>query len=84
MWKKANISLSLETDKVNVEVISEEAGTIQELKADEGDTVEVGQVIAIVGEGGEAPAPSEEKAEEKAEAPEQKEQKQEPAEEAAC
>ena len=36
--------LELETDKVNVEVISEEAGVITELKAEEGDTVEVGQV----------------------------------------
>ncbi|MCM2604140.1 2-oxoglutarate dehydrogenase complex dihydrolipoyllysine-residue succinyltransferase [Rossellomorea marisflavi] len=79
--EKGEYIVELETDKVNVEVISEEAGTIQELKAEEGDTVEVGQVIAVVGEGGEAPAPSEEKAEEKAEAPEQKEQKQEPAKE---
>ncbi|WP_370295864.1 2-oxoglutarate dehydrogenase complex dihydrolipoyllysine-residue succinyltransferase [Rossellomorea marisflavi] len=78
--EKGEYIVELETDKVNVEVISEEAGTIQELKAEEGDTVEVGQVIAVVGEGGEAPAPSEEKAEEKAEAPEQKEQK-EPAKE---
>lgn len=76
--EKGEYIVELETDKVNVEVISEEAGTIQELKAEEGDTVEVGQVIAVVGE---APAPSEEKAEEKAEAPEQKEQKQEPAKE---
>ena len=45
--------LELETDKVNVEVISEEAGVITELKAEEGDTVEVGQVIAIVDENGE-------------------------------
>ncbi|MFU8689128.1 2-oxoglutarate dehydrogenase complex dihydrolipoyllysine-residue succinyltransferase [Rossellomorea sp. FS2] len=79
--EKGEYIVELETDKVNVEVISEEAGTIQELKAEEGDTVEVGQVIAVVGEGGEAPAPSKEKAEEKAEAPEQKEQKQEPAKE---
>lgn len=79
--EKGEYIVELETDKVNVEVISEEAGTIQELKAEEGDTVEVGQVIAVVGEGGEAQAPSEEKAEEKAEAPEQKEQKQEPAKE---
>ncbi|WP_462420845.1 2-oxoglutarate dehydrogenase complex dihydrolipoyllysine-residue succinyltransferase [Salinicoccus sp. Marseille-QA3877] len=55
--------LELETDKVNVEVISEEAGVITELKAEEGDTVEVGQVVAVVGEG-EA-APSEDKKEEK-------------------
>jgi len=50
--------VELETDKVNVEVISEEAGVIQELMAAEGDTVEVGQVIAIVGAGSGAPAQS--------------------------
>ncbi|MCG3088806.1 2-oxoglutarate dehydrogenase complex dihydrolipoyllysine-residue succinyltransferase [Sporosarcina cyprini] len=50
--------VELETDKVNVEVISEEAGVIQELLAAEGDTVEVGQVIAIVGAGSGAPAQS--------------------------
>ncbi|MEL3974257.1 2-oxoglutarate dehydrogenase complex dihydrolipoyllysine-residue succinyltransferase [Rossellomorea oryzaecorticis] len=74
--EKGEYIVELETDKVNVEVISEEAGTIQELKADEGDTVEVGQVIAIVGEGGEAPAPSEQKGEEK-EAPKQEEKAEE-------
>ena len=59
--EKGEYIVELETDKVNVEVISEEAGTIQELKADEGDTVEVGQVIAIVGAGGEANATSDAK-----------------------
>lgn len=55
--EKGEFIVELETDKVNVEVISEEAGVVQELKAEEGDTVEVGQVIAIVGEGsGEAAA----------------------------
>jgi 2-oxoglutarate dehydrogenase E2 component (dihydrolipoamide succinyltransferase) len=49
--EKGENILELETDKVNVEVISEESGTVTELKAEEGDTVEVGQVIAIVGEG---------------------------------
>ncbi|MCI2253942.1 2-oxoglutarate dehydrogenase complex dihydrolipoyllysine-residue succinyltransferase [Domibacillus sp. PGB-M46] len=46
--EKGEYIVELETDKVNVEVISEEAGTIKELQAAEGDTVEVGQVIAIV------------------------------------
>ncbi|MGD6849945.1 2-oxoglutarate dehydrogenase complex dihydrolipoyllysine-residue succinyltransferase [Rossellomorea aquimaris] len=73
--EKGEYIVELETDKVNVEVISEEAGTIQELKADEGDTVEVGQVIAIVGAGGEAPANSETK--EEAPAPKQEEKKEE-------
>ena len=34
-----------------MEVVSEDAGVIQEQLANEGDTVEVGQAIAIVGEG---------------------------------
>ncbi len=56
--EKGEYIVELETDKVNVEVISEEAGTLQELKAEEGDTVEVGQVIAIVSEGGSSAQPS--------------------------
>lgn len=54
--ERGEFIVELETDKVNVEIISEEAGTVQELLAEEGDTVEVGQVIAIVGEGTAAPA----------------------------
>lgn len=49
--EKGEAILELETDKVNVEVVSEEVGTLQELLAEEGDTVEVGQAIAVVGEG---------------------------------
>ncbi|NWK83709.1 dihydrolipoyllysine-residue succinyltransferase [Staphylococcus sp. GSSP0090] len=48
---KGEAIVELETDKVNVEVVSEEAGVLQELLANEGDTVEVGQAIAVVGEG---------------------------------
>ncbi|MGM7635080.1 2-oxoglutarate dehydrogenase complex dihydrolipoyllysine-residue succinyltransferase [Bacillus sp. Hm123] len=55
--EKGEFIVELETDKVNVEVISEEAGVITELKAEEGDTVEVGQVIAVVGASGSAAAP---------------------------
>ncbi|TMU86958.1 2-oxoglutarate dehydrogenase complex dihydrolipoyllysine-residue succinyltransferase [Bacillus sp. BHET2] len=77
--EKGEYIVELETDKVNVEVISEEAGTIQELKADEGDTVEVGQVIAIVGAGGEAPATPESKEETKEEAAPTQEVKEEKA-----
>ncbi|GIN88367.1 dihydrolipoyllysine-residue succinyltransferase component of 2-oxoglutarate dehydrogenase complex [Heyndrickxia sporothermodurans] len=66
--EKGEYIVELETDKVNVEVISEEAGVIQELKAEEGDTVQVGQVIAIVSEGGEAPVKEEKMEAPKAEA----------------
>ncbi|MFJ7936857.1 2-oxoglutarate dehydrogenase complex dihydrolipoyllysine-residue succinyltransferase [Sporosarcina sp. NPDC096371] len=56
MVEKGEFIVELETDKVNVEVISEEAGVVQEHLAAEGDTVQVGQVIAIVGSGSGAPA----------------------------
>ena len=50
---------SLETDKVSVEVPSPVAGTISEQLFKEGDTVEVGAVIARIGEAGAvAAAPS--------------------------
>ncbi|MGK6353700.1 2-oxoglutarate dehydrogenase complex dihydrolipoyllysine-residue succinyltransferase [Sphingomonas sp. DT-207] len=52
---------SLETDKVSVEVPSPVAGVMGEQLAKVGDTVEVGAVIATIGEGGAAaaaPAPA--------------------------
>ncbi|MCE4047861.1 2-oxoglutarate dehydrogenase complex dihydrolipoyllysine-residue succinyltransferase [Bacillus sp. Au-Bac7] len=48
--EKGDYIVELETDKVNVEIISEESGILQELKANEGDTVQVGETIAIVSE----------------------------------
>ena len=48
---KGEAILELETDKVNVEVVSEEAGVLSEQLAEEGDTVEVGQAVAIICEG---------------------------------
>ncbi|SHE64811.1 Biotin-requiring enzyme, partial [Ferrithrix thermotolerans DSM 19514] len=38
------------TDKVDSEVPSNEAGVVTEILVDEGDTVEVGAVLAIVGD----------------------------------
>lgn len=49
---------SLETDKVSVEVPSPVAGTIAELLANEGDTVEVGSIIARIGESGAVATPA--------------------------
>ncbi|WP_240375502.1 2-oxoglutarate dehydrogenase complex dihydrolipoyllysine-residue succinyltransferase [Bacillus piscicola] len=75
--KGENIA-ELETDKVNVEIASEEGGVIKELLKEPGDVVEVGEVIAIVDESGEAstPAAAEKKPEEataeSAPAPEEK------------
>ena len=61
--EKGEFIVELETDKVNAEIISEEAGVLTQILAPEGDTVLVGQVIAVVeaGEGGAAaPAPVQE------------------------
>ena len=77
--------LEVSTDKVDTEIPSPVAGVILEIKAEEDDTVEVGDVIVIIGEEGEAAdassdkteeaeaeaeeAPAEEASEEKEEAP---------------
>ncbi len=47
---------SLETDKVAVDVPSPVAGVLQEHRAEVGDTVEVGAVIAVIEEGATASA----------------------------
>ncbi|MFA9455704.1 2-oxoglutarate dehydrogenase complex dihydrolipoyllysine-residue succinyltransferase [Halalkalibacter sp. AB-rgal2] len=44
----------LETDKVNVEIIAEHSGVIKEFTREPGDTVEVGEVIAVIDETGTA------------------------------
>ena len=46
------------TDKVDTEVPSPIAGTVTEIRAQEGDTVPVGAVIAVVGEAAGSPAPA--------------------------
>ncbi|WP_088105315.1 2-oxoglutarate dehydrogenase complex dihydrolipoyllysine-residue succinyltransferase [Halalkalibacter urbisdiaboli] len=70
----------LETDKVNVEITAEHSGVIKEFKREPGDTVEVGEVIAVIDEtastsdasapAAETPVAEEPKQEEKAEASE--------------
>ena len=50
--------LEVSTDKVDTEIPSPVAGTIIEIKADEDDTIEVGEVIAIIGDEDEADSPS--------------------------
>ncbi|UUR07815.1 2-oxoglutarate dehydrogenase complex dihydrolipoyllysine-residue succinyltransferase [Sphingomonas glaciei] len=57
---------SLETDKVSVDVPSPVAGVFGEALVAEGDTVNVGAVIATIGEGGGAAAAPAEKAPEAA------------------
>jgi len=68
--------LEVSTDKVDTEVPSPVAGTLVEILADEDDTVDVGAVIARIGDGSAAATPAEKKAEPKPE-PEE-ETKQEP------
>ncbi|AHW64429.1 Dihydrolipoamide acyltransferase [Corynebacterium glyciniphilum AJ 3170] len=90
--------LEVSTDKVDTEVPSPVAGTLLEILADEDDTIDVGGVIARVGDGSaaeEAPAkeekpkeePKQEKKEEPAKAEEPKEapkqEKESPKQEAA-
>ncbi|WP_305764499.1 biotin/lipoyl-containing protein, partial [Corynebacterium sp. HMSC04H06] len=46
--------LEVSTDKVDTEIPSPVAGTLLEIKADEDDTIEVGEVIATIGDEGES------------------------------
>jgi 2-oxoglutarate dehydrogenase E2 component (dihydrolipoamide succinyltransferase) len=68
-WMKAkgdpvgqgDVLVELETDKVNMEVSADHAGVMGEILRGQGDTVQVGEVIAIIqaaGEGGATAAPA--------------------------
>ena len=50
--------LEISTDKVDTELPSPVAGVITEIRVQEGETVPVGAVLAIVGDAGSAPAPA--------------------------
>ncbi|HIE21258.1 MAG TPA: hypothetical protein EYP73_01505, partial [Acidimicrobiia bacterium] len=67
------VLVEISTDKVDTEVPSPVAGTILEILVPEGETVEVGRDLVIIGEPGEAveaaPAPGEPKPEAEAPAP---------------
>ncbi|MEQ6902614.1 biotin/lipoyl-containing protein, partial [Nocardioides sp. YIM 152588] len=56
--------LEVSTDKVDTEIPSPVAGTLLEIKANEDDTVEVGAVLAVIGDSEEAPAGGDAPAEE--------------------
>lgn len=47
--------LEIETDKVTTEATAEEAGTVLEILVPEGETVDVGTVLAVIGQPGESP-----------------------------
>ena len=63
-WKKSvgddveqdETLLEISTDKVDSEVPSPEAGTLLEILVEEGETVDVGTPIAVIGDAGSAPA----------------------------
>jgi pyruvate dehydrogenase E2 component (dihydrolipoamide acetyltransferase) len=60
--------VEISTDKVDTEIPSPVAGTVQELKAGVDDTIEVGQVIAVIGEGDAAEAGGDDSASDDSEA----------------
>ncbi|MAP95860.1 MAG: dihydrolipoyllysine-residue succinyltransferase [Ponticaulis sp.] len=55
---KDEVLVELETDKVSVEVAAPEDGVLSEIVAAEGETVEIGALLAKVGEGSGAAASS--------------------------
>ena len=59
--------LEVSTDKVDTEIPSPVAGTLVEILAEEDDTVDVGDVIARIGDGSGKPAKKEEPKKEKSE-----------------
>ncbi len=69
-WRKSvgeeiaedEVLLEISTDKVDTEVPSPAAGVVQEILVQEGETVEVGAALAVIGEAGEAPPPAAEEA----------------------
>lgn len=65
---KYNPIAEVQTDKVNAEVPSSFTGVIKELLAEEGDTLEVGELICSIELEGGNDAPAEEKVEKKEEA----------------
>ncbi|MFG6175682.1 2-oxoglutarate dehydrogenase complex dihydrolipoyllysine-residue succinyltransferase [Halomonas sp. THAF12] len=71
--ERDELIVEIETDKVVLEVVAPEAGTLAEVLAEEGDTVESEQVLGRLGEGAasggdKAEAASEEKSDAKPEA----------------
>ena len=57
--KRGQEIAEIETDKANMTYEADVEGTLSEIVAGEGDTVAIGEVIARLGEGGEAPSSGE-------------------------
>ena len=56
--KKGDTLAEIETDKATMDLEAYEAGTLQEIKVQEGETVPIGQVVAIIGSGAKAEQPA--------------------------
>jgi 2-oxoisovalerate dehydrogenase E2 component (dihydrolipoyl transacylase) len=54
--------LEVVTDKVDTEITSEASGVLLDIRVEEGQTVEVGTVLALIGDASEEPAKTEAKA----------------------
>jgi pyruvate dehydrogenase E2 component (dihydrolipoamide acetyltransferase) len=69
--KRDEIIFEISTDKVDTEIPSPIEGVLTDIKVNEGDTVEVGTIVAVIDGEGDATAPKEEKPAEpvKAESP---------------
>ena len=52
--ERDEIIFEISTDKVDTEIPSPAEGVLQQIKVAEGETVEVGTVVAVIGENGEA------------------------------
>src|SRR6478609_5893583 len=76
--------LEVSTDKVDTEIPSPVAGTLLEIKAEEDDTVEVGAILAVIGDEGESSGSSESAAEPEQQSEPEPEPEQEKAEEPAA
>src|SRR5690349_22565244 len=80
--KRGEALVEIETDKANMTYEADTDGTLIEVVAQEGDTLAVGEVIARIGEAGEAPRESAAPAKESAPTEEEARADDAPAEEA--
>src|SRR5947209_10742549 len=49
--KKGDVLAEIETDKATMDLEAYEAGTLQQILVQEGETVPIGQVVALIGTG---------------------------------
>src|SRR5438132_1532110 len=56
--KKGDILAEIETDKATMDLEAYEAGTLQQIMVQEGETVPIGQPVAVIGSGAAIPQPS--------------------------